>query len=362
MQKPKIMQWLKEKDPDRLAELWRRADEVRRLQVGDDVHLRGLIEISSHCVRRCHYCGLRRENRKIHRYRLRREEILACVRQAAEFGYGTVVLQSGEDREITGDWMTNLIGQLKSETDLAITLSLGERTCDELTAWRRAGADRYLLRFESSNKTLYRKIHPSLPGQQCDRMELLQVLGELGYEVGSGIMIGLPGQRYEDLAEDIVTFSKLDVDMIGVGPYLPHPDTPLGKAAAGKNHNDPEQVPNNERMTYKTLALTRLLCPEVNLPSTTALATINRTAGREQGLCRGANVVMPNLTPTEYRALYEIYPAKACCFEPAKEFHAHLMRQIGALGRTVGKGPGASIRYLKRTENKIDNQRKVPQL
>lgn len=333
-----IEKWLRTEDPQALAMLWKEADDTRKKFVGDAVHLRGLVEISNYCVRRCGYCGLNVTNRAISRYRMSLEEIVECAKMARELGYGTVVLQGGEDYGITRDWMADVIRSVKETTGLAVTLSLGERSREDLNVWRQAGADRYLLRFETSDQTLYEKIHPSLRGRSSDRMEILRQLRDLGYEVGSGVMIGIPGQTYRSLAEDIVTFREMDIDMIGVGPYIPHPETSL---ASEQDSGMPDQVPNTELMTYKVLALTRLNCPSANIPSTTALATLNKANGRELGLQRGANIVMPNLTPTQYRICYEIYPAKACITENAEACGACMGWRIAAIGRTVGTGPGS---------------------
>jgi len=343
-----ILDWLRETDGHRLEELWRMADRVRREHVGDAVHLRGLIEISNICVRQCAYCGLRAGNRRLNRYRMTQEEILGCVRRAVEFGYGTVVLQSGEDYGITTEWMVDLIRRIKATSSLAVTLSLGERPEEDLVAWRQAGADRYLLRFETSNRRLYDAIHPPLGTKRSDRLAALRHLRELGYEVGSGVMIGLPGQTYDDLAADIETFRRIDLDMIGLGPYIPHPDTPLGQRERPPTIPADQQVPNTELMTYKVVALSRLVCPRANIPSTTALATLNRAEGRELGLMRGANIVMPNLTPPEYRVRYEIYPGKACLTETADDCHACLTRRIRAIGRQVGTGRGDSPNRARR--------------
>ncbi len=342
-----ILNWLVESDTSRLESLWRTADDVRRENVGDFVHLRGLIEISNHCVRQCGYCGIRSSRRDLVRYRMTMDEVLGCAAQAIEFGYGTVVLQSGEDYGITTDWMAELIGRIKSIGPLAITLSLGERPDDDLVAWRKAGADRYLIRFETSNRVLYDRIHPPLGDRRSDRLAILRRLQELGYEAGSGVMIGIPGQTYEDLAADIEMFRTLDLDMIGVGPFIPHPGTPLGDEMAGRTLCPNGQVPNTELMTYKVVALARVVCPKANIPSTTALATLNKAEGRELGLMRGANVVMPNLTPPEYRVSYEIYPAKACIYETARDCHGCLTRRIVSLGRKVGVGRGDSARRLQ---------------
>jgi biotin synthase len=349
MTRTDMVQWLRETDEGRLAELWREADAARRRHVGDAVHLRGLIEFSNVCVRQCGYCGLRAGNRGLPRYRMTAEEILECARQARDFGYGTVVLQSGEDPGCTAEWLAEVVRRIKAETGLAVTLSVGERGLPELRRWREAGADRYLIRFETSNRRLYDAIHPALPGVVSDRLVLLRQLQELGYEAGSGVLVGLPGQTCGDLADDLEWFRRLDLDMIGVGPYIPHPQTPLGRQAlkdCGPAVSD--QVPATELMTYKMVALTRLTCPFANLPSTTALATLNKASGRELGLCRGANIVMPNLTPQKYRALYEIYPAKACIAEDAVVCHGCMKARIRSLGRTVGTGRGDSPAYHQR--------------
>ncbi|MFZ5802365.1 MAG: [FeFe] hydrogenase H-cluster radical SAM maturase HydE [Candidatus Omnitrophota bacterium] len=335
-----IERWLREGDKKRLEELWRAADETRRKHVGDEVHLRGLIEISNYCVRACGYCGLRAPNEKVDRYRMSAEEILGSAREAASYDFGTVVLQAGEDYGLRPEDIAAIVRQIKKETPLAVTLSLGERPREDLELWREAGADRYLLRFETSDAALYEKIHPSLPGGWPDRFEVLRTLRELGYETGSGVMIGIPGQSFASLAADILRFRGLDLDMIGVGPFLPHPNTPLGAGGLASDLQPEDQTPNTELMTYKTVALARLACPEANIPSTTALATLNRASGRELGLMRGANIVMPNVTPPKYRVKYEIYPDKACIFDTARECRDCLKARIESIGRTLGRGPG----------------------
>lgn len=345
MQCDQILAWLRETDPARLARLWQMADSTRQQYVGGEVHLRGLIEFSNHCVRLCAYCGLRAPNAALTRYRMSAEEIMACVRQAVAYGYGTVVLQSGEDPGVTRDWLSALVRRIKAETPLAVTLSVGERSDDDLLAWREAGADRYLLRFETSNRTLYDRLHPARPGSTSDRIAMLGRLRQMGYEVGSGVMIGIPGQTYQDLAADIALFGELELDMIGVGPFLLHPDTPLGDPSFRPLVPNGDQVPADELTTYKVIALARLVCPRANIPSTTALATLNRKHGRELGLVRGANVLMPNLTPPQYRVLYEIYPNKACLRETADGCFDCMRQRIATIGRTVGVGPGPSASY-----------------
>lgn len=341
-----ILSWLRESDPQRLEALWRRADDVRRKHVGDDVYLRGLVEVSNHCVRRCGYCGLRGPNGLIARYRMTADEILACAHKAMALGYGTMVLQSGEDPQLSGPWVADVIRRVRDETPLAVTLSLGERDAEDLRLWRRAGADRYLLRFETSNRTLFDRIHPPHADNPCDRVALLGMLKEIGFETGSGVMIGIPGQTHEDVARDIELFAELDLDMIGVGPYLTHPETPLADA----EHAPDDQAPATELMTYKVIALARIACPATNIPATTALATLNKANGRELGLMRGANIVMPNLTPVRYRALYEIYPDKACVNETAEACQGCLAGRIQAIGRRIGRGRGDSVNYQSRAD------------
>ena len=335
-----IEEWLRQHDENRLQTLWSEADTVRKAHVGDAVHLRGLIDISNYCIRRCSYCGLSVTNTQLERYRMTDEEILDCARQAHGFGYGTVVMQAGEDYGLETERISGIIRKIKSQLPLAVTLSLGERPFEDLAEWRKAGADRYLLRFETSDPELYALIHPPRPGQTYNRFDMLRRLRDLGYEIGSGVMIGIPGQTYRTLSRDILQFTEFDLDMIGVGPYIPNPLTPLGRGEETLPVCSDDQVPNDELMTYKVVALTRLVCPQANIPSTTALATINRDTGRELGLKRGANIVMPNVTPVDYRTRYEIYPGKACINETAQACQGCLKGRIHGIGRFVGSGPG----------------------
>jgi len=343
-----IKEWLLENVPQELNRLWRKADEVRCRSVGDDVWLRGLIEVSNHCDRGCAYCGISSCAPNVERYRMTQDVILATAKRAVDFGFGTVVLQAGEDQGITGPWMAEIVRSIKSETGLAITLSLGERSDADLLAWREAGADRYLLRFETSDPELYKQIHPNLAGQS-DRFAQLARMRTMGYEIGTGIMVGIPGQTWDTLANDIWLFREYDMDMIGIGPYVESPGTPLaGKlGAALRSAAGDDQVISNDLTTLKALALTRLICPLTNIPATTALATINPSAGRSSALQRGANVVMPNLTPPDFRVLYQIYPEKAGLHETADITREKIEGQIKSLGRTIGCGPGTSPRMLQ---------------
>lgn len=349
-----ILSTLRETSPEALADLWKRADAVRREAVGPDVHLRGLLEISSHCARSCLYCGLRAENKGLTRYRMTREEILACLKEIAGAGYGTVVLQSGEDPALNIDWMAGLIQDIKSSSRLAVTLSLGEQSDAALEAWREAGADRYLLRFETSHAGLYGRIHPPRKGSGAsDRLRILRKLMALGYETGSGVMVGIPGQTHEMLAADIALFRDLGLHMVGVGPFIPHPDTPLGGAPAS---DTADQVPPTDLMVFKAMALTRILCPGTNIPVTTALSTINQEKGRELGLRRGGNVIMPNFTPLKFRASYAIYPEKACIRDSGIESDRKVRELIKRVGRQAGTGRGDAP-AMKDGPNRNSNQR-----
>jgi biotin synthase len=341
MDQNEILHWLRETDESKLKELWARADAQRHTSVGDAVHLRGLIEISNYCVRQCRYCGINACSTGISRYRMSREEILASANEAASLGYGTVVMQAGEDPGITCEFIADVVRAIKEGTGLAITLSLGEREDDELRSWKKAGADRYLLRFETSDPLLYSRIHPPFQGKTSDRFTQLERMRDMGFEIGTGVMVGIPGQSWKTLAADIDMFRFYDMDMIGIGPFLPSPRTLLGGPEASDFYLDADhQVLNDELTTLKAVALTRLVCPDTNIPSTTALATIDPVSGRELGLTRGANVVMPNVTPPQYRVLYEIYPGKACVQETAQVCRNCMEQRIVSIGRTLGKGPG----------------------
>lgn len=340
-----LLAWLREDDPARLAQLWAGATAVRRAHHDDIVHLRGLIEISNRCVRRCAYCGMWSGNKDLQRYLMKKDEILACAARAVRRGYGSVVLQSGEDPGIPAKWLADAIAAIKAAHPLAVTLGMGERELDDYALWRRSGADRALLRFETSDAALRRRLHPPLRADQPDRLALLPRLRDLGYEIGGGFMVGLPGQSYETLADDLELCAALDLDMIGIGPYLPCPDTPLGRRFLAGDRGVADQVPNSDLMTLKALALARLLCPEANIPATTALAV----ASPEKHLAAlraGANVIMPNLTPPAYRRLYHIYPDQARA--AGSDAHDLVLAELRQLGLRPGAGPGGRPRELPR--------------
>lgn len=353
-----ILAFLTDDTPDGRGAIRRRADKLRREQVGDVVYLRGLIELSNHCRRNCLYCGVRAGRRGIARYRMTIDEVLESAYLAKQFGYGTVVLQAGEDTGLSDETIAEIVAAIKQKFALIVTLSLGERPDSTFRRWKEAGADRYLMRLETSNPALFEAIHPSAAStggaglaKTTGRVAMLRRLRQMGYEIGSGVMIGIPGQRPEDLARDLLLFHELRLDMVGSGPYLPHSETPLGKVAealalsrddprraalldeAGWNYPpaDRQVLPTNE-MGFTMIALTRLLLPSANIPSTTAIATLDSRFGRVSGLRSGANVIMPNLTPTKYRALYEIYPHKAATLETPEETHRAAIEQIRGAG------------------------------
>ena len=301
------------------------ADRVRRKYVGDGVHLRGLIEFTNICRRSCFYCGLRRENERAERYRLRPREIVRLARNARGYGYRTVVLQGGED----GYWHVERLAPILREIralGLVITLSIGERTEEEYRALKEAGASRFLLRIETTDRELYERFDPGMSWEA--RRACLASLRTLGYEVGTGSLVGLPGQSVESLARDILFFQELDADMVGIGPFIPNGDTPLGEAAAGDIH-----------LTRRMVSLLRLLLPEANIPATTAMETLERGA-RSLILRSGANVVMPNVTEGDFRRKYALYPGKACVKDTPEHCRACLGAQLSVIGRFVAEDAG----------------------
>lgn len=315
------------------APLFAAADRVRRQFVGDEVYLRALIEFSNYCKNDCLYCGIRRSNAQASRYRLTPEEILQTAQKAVGYGYKTVVLQSGEDAWFDTDKMCHIIRGIK-KSGVAVTLSVGEKTREEYAAYRRAGADRYLLRIETTDKALYERLDPGMSWE--NRVRCLHDLKELGYEVGSGSLVGLPGQTLESLADDLLFFKNLPVDMAGIGPFIPHPQTPLsGETAAG-----------HFELSLKMMAVMRLLLPDINIPATTAMETLH-PQGRLLALKCGANVVMPNATEGAVRAKYELYPGKICTADTPEKCRGCIQRKIESIGRTVGNSYGFHGDYLK---------------
>lgn len=309
--------------PEVQEELARRALAVRERAYGRDVYIRGLIEFTNYCRNDCYYCGIRRSNRCAQRYRLTREEILECCREGYALGFRTFVLQGGEDPWFTRERMTELVSAIRAAyPDCAITLSLGERSREDYEAWFRAGANRYLLRHETADHGLYRRLHP--PELSLDhRMECLRDLKEIGYQVGCGFMVGSPTQTPEMLVEDLRFLRQFQPHMVGIGPFIPHRDTPFRDQPAG-----------TAALTLRLLAIIRLMLPQVLLPATTALGTIQGD-GRQQGMRWGANVVMPNLSPLSVRKKYLLYDNKIATGEEAAESVAQLRESMAAIGFRV---------------------------
>jgi biotin synthase len=305
--------------------LFRAADVVRRSEVGDEVLLRGIIEFSNVCERDCLYCGLRRSNLRLRRYRMTEDEILATARDIRSAGVGTVVLQSGEDSFFTAEKLGRLIAAIWEATGLVVTLSVGERSPDAYRTFREAGSGRYLLKYETASPDLYRRLRPG--SLFADRIDCLKTLARLGYEVGTGNMVGLPWQSLETLADDLLLIRELRADMLGIGPFVPHPDTPLAAYPAG-----------DLSRTLNVLAVARLLTRTTNIPATTALGSID-PGGRLLALGAGANVVMPDFTPPRYRELYEIYPGRNAA-QAVTAFLNQLKVEIHRMGRTVGGEQG----------------------
>lgn len=319
------------------APLFDAADQVRRKFVGDEVYLRALIEFSNYCKNDCLYCGIRRSNAAAQRYRLTPQEIIQTAQKAVGLGYKTVVLQSGEDVWFDADKLCHIIREIK-KLGAAVTLSIGEKTREEYAAYRQAGADRYLLRIETTDKALYEKLDPAMSWD--NRVRCLYDLKELGYEVGSGSLVGLPGQTLESLADDLIFFKNLPVDMAGIGPFIPHPQTPL----AGKN------TQGHFELSLKMMAVMRLLLPDINIPATTAMETLH-PRGRLLALACGANVVMPNATEGSARIKYELYPGKICTGEAPEQCRACIQRKIESIGRTVNFSYGFHGDYLKKQKH-----------
>jgi biotin synthase len=408
--KEEITALLESENPQTTSLLRDEADRLRQEYVGNGIHLRALIEFSNYCIRNCAYCGIRRDNKKLPRYRMSPQEIIKTAAEAAEKGFLSVVLQSGDDLTYGPQVLAEVIREIK-KTGIAVTLSVGERPERDYAIWREAGADRYLLKFETSDSELYRRLHP---GSSLDkRLECIKQLKKLEYQTGSGNMVGLPGQTAAMLAEDIILMHRLKLDMAGIGPFLPHPATPLKDFPAG-----------NLDLTLRVLALTRLLLPWSHLPATTALrnidaveshagagsaaagnaaatkttcgntckstgtsaflkgtATLKNAApgntfapgstaapestcrsncvstctytsseGQRLALTGGANVLMVNLTPMKYRLLYEIYPKKT---SPLEEYRQ--AQQLAAeIGRSVAADPGHGLSNERQGEERGD--------
>ncbi|MBQ9469930.1 MAG: [Bacteroidales bacterium] len=347
--------------PDIVRLLGAQGDELQALldyalatklkHLDNNVHLRGLVEYSNKCRKSCMYCGLRKQNSKVVRYTVSDEEVLQCARTALELGYGSMAIQSGErtDCEFV-DGVERVLRAIKRLSDgkLGITLSCGEQTEEVYRRWFDAGAHRYLLRIESSTRELYYSIHPDTPEHSFERrLECIDTLLGIGYQTGTGVMVGLPGQTLEHLADDLLFFRSKDVAMVGLGPFIPHPDTPLWALR--------DQIPSKEeriKLTLKMIATLRIMMPEINMVSATANQTLD-AFGREKAVMAGANVIMPNLTPQRYREEYLIYPDKACVGDRPEEcFHCLDMRMKVVNHNILYNEWGDSVAFIKRQQGK----------
>lgn len=332
-----IQQLLSLEAPNDLQHLFSFADSVRANHMGDGILLRGIVEFSSYCNNNCYYCGLNIQNQQLARYRMTSEQIMEAVANINAANIKTVVLQSGEDHELDPDWLADLVRNIKRRFDMAITLSVGEKSRQEYELWREAGADRYLLKMETADPAIYAAAHS---GRNLEsRLKCHKDLAELGYQVGSGLIVGLRGQTLETLARDILFFKRMNYDMIGIGPLIPHPRTVFA--------GDP---PGSIPLTLKALAVTRIVTRDTHLPATTALGSaggmdlISGGDYRIDGLKAGANVLMPNFTPAKFKQLYEIYPGKTCIDETSSQCVSCMGAKAKSIGRFIKVSAGHSLK------------------
>ena len=308
--------------------LQKKAQQTTIDRFGNAVFIRGLIEISNRCRNNCLYCGIRKGNTMVSRYALSRETILSCCREGHALGFRTFVLQGGEDVSQTDDWVTETVSAVRKEfPDCAITLSLGEKSKEAYQRFFEAGANRYLLRHETFNETHYQELHPSEMSRN-HRLRWLEWLKEIGYQTGTGIMVGSPGQTIDHLVEDLLFIERFHPEMIGIGPFIPHAETPFANKPAG-----------SIKLTLKLLSILRLMHPSALIPATTALASLS-SDGRERGILAGANVVMPNLSPSSVREKYSLYNQKAAFGSEAAEGLKLLEEQLNKIGYTISNERG----------------------
>jgi len=336
------MAWLLSlSDEDSIARLFKCAYAVKLRCCGVGVAVRGLVEAGNVCAKDCLYCGIRRSNSKVERYSLSADEIVAAATEAKDLGYASLVIQSGEIESEEHTRFVETVLRRIAPLDLGVTLSLGEQEEKVYARWREAGATRYLLRIETFDRQLYENIHPASCSWER-RMECLRALRRTGYQVGTGVMCALPGQTADSLAHDIASYGELDVDMIGMGPYIPHPDTPLGASAP------PVTAAGRLATGLKMIAVTRLYLHDVNIAAATALQAL-ADDGRERGVMAGANVIMPNVTDRRYRRQYKLYDGKPCLDETAGMCRGCLDRRLAAIGERLLYGKrGDSPHYFRR--------------
>lgn len=315
--------------------LFEKARAVREEHYGKSVYLRGLIEFTNHCKNNCYYCGIRCANRNAQRYRLSKNQILECCKEGYALGFRTFVLQGGEDPYYSDEYLVELISEIKNQhPDCAVTLSIGERDKSSYLRLYSAGADRYLLRHETADKEHYRKLHPKNMSFE-NRMKCLENLREIGYQVGCGMMVGSPFQTVDMLIEDLRFLQSFKPEMVGIGPFIPHHDTRFANEKSG-----------SVELTLRLLSVIRLILPEVLLPSTTALGTLD-AFGREKGLLAGANVVMPNLSPSNVRKKYLLYDNKICTGEESAACISCMQRRVNSVGYKIVTARGDHVLFNK---------------
>lgn len=330
--KENLAKLIENRTPELSEKLFVEAQKIRKTHYGNKIYLRGLIEISSYCKNDCLYCGIRKSNVQAERYRLTPEQILDCCCEGYEWGFRTFVLQGGEDFFFTDEMLVQLIQNIKRNCPgAAVTLSLGEKTYEQYKSYFTAGADRYLLRHETANTAHYQKLHPAQMSH-AQRLNCLRDLKRIGYQVGTGFMVGSPYQTPENLAEDLLLLLDLQPQMVGIGPFIPHHATPFAQQNAG-----------SVELTLFMLALIRILLPKVLLPSTTALGTLGHSSARKNGILAGANVIMPNLSPKDVRAKYMIYDEKNTSHETL-EFIDELKNEMSEIGYQVSMERGDAVK------------------
>jgi biotin synthase len=336
-------------DQGDVQQLYKRAYDIKLQYVGNRVYYRGIIELSNICSKNCYYCGIRRDVMDIVRYQMTKDEILSAAAWAYQNAYGSIVMQSGERQDIAySDFITEILEGIAklSNGELGITLSLGEQTRETYKRWFNAGAKRYLLRIETSSPELYKKYHPADHNFE-ERLRCLKTLKELDYQTGTGVMIGLPGQTVADLADDLLFFKNMDIDMIGMGPYIPHSDTPMYDWIKDFDAIKDKQL----ELGLKMIAVARILLKDINIASTTALQALH-PLGREQGLQAGANIVMPNITDTKYRASYKLYDGKPCMDELGEKCKECMGCRVASIGEEVGYNEhGDSPHFMKKKKD-----------
>ncbi len=344
--KDEIIRLLESNEQERQI-IFTEATRIKEQYVGNNVYFRGLIELSNICTKNCYYCGIRGGNSKTVRYQISDEEVLEAAKYAFDENYGSLVIQAGErsDKKFIQQ-ITNLLLKIKelSNGELGITLSLGEQSEETLRTWFNAGAHRYLIRIEASNRELYSKLHPHNKTHDYDiRLESLRLLRKVGYQVGTGVMIGLPFQTLSDLADDLIFMKELDIDMCGMGPYIEHEDTPLYEYRDQLMSKDERFI-----LSLKMVAILRIMMKDINIAATTAMQTLDNI-GREKAIRVGANIIMPNLTPVKYRDSYLLYEDKPCIDEEASECKNCLEARIKISGAKIGYGEwGDSKHFDKR--------------